>query len=216
MVRLEQIEARAAQAALSVLGAFQCDKVTGVPDGTQTLVLLGPNGASFWPAVSSDPEFQDGAPDPLDRWSERVIGTMASEWGATPLFPFTGPPYHPFYQWAVASGAAWPSPVALLVHERAGLWVSYRGALAFRERLELPDRRPSPCVECTQPCLTACPAHALGAAGYDVGACHTYLDTQAGQDCLNGGCKVRKACPAGESYGRMAEQSAFHMAAFHP
>jgi hypothetical protein len=45
-------------------------------------------------------EFRDGRPDPIDRWSRRVIGHMACDLGAKALFPFGGPPWHPFIAWA--------------------------------------------------------------------------------------------------------------------
>ncbi|MBS8226880.1 ferredoxin, partial [Vannielia litorea] len=63
--------------------------------------------------------------------------------------------------------------------------------------------------------LTACPVNALSASGYDTGACHAYLDTPEGADCLNRGCKVRRACPVSAAFPRVEAQSAFHMDHFH-
>lgn len=202
--------------ALDVFGAFHPGPSDAAPAGCATLVLLGPDEPGFWPRVSAAPEFGDGAPDPLDRWSERVIGALADELGATALFPFGGPPFQPFIRWAQRSGRAWPSPVSLLVHDVAGLFVSYRGALALPQRLALPPPSPRPCDTCAgQPCRSACPAGALTDHGYDLNACHAFLDSPAGQDCMARGCAVRRACPVSETYGRMPAQSAFHMAAFH-
>ncbi len=108
-------------------------------------------------------------------------------------------------------------PVSLLVHDRMGLFASYRGAIGLAERLGLPPLPAKPCDSCAdKPCLSACPAAALTGAGYDLAACHDYLDTQPGKLCLSGGCQVRRACPAGRKYGRLAEQSAYHMRLFHP
>ena len=75
-----------------------------------------------------------------------------------------------------------------------------------------------PCDTCAaKPCLTACPVNALSAeTGYDLAACHSFLDTEAGQDCMSRGCKARRACPVSQSYARLPEQSAFHMRSFHP
>ncbi|MGC9369546.1 MAG: ferredoxin [Paracoccaceae bacterium] len=216
MPGLAEIDALAARSALEVFGAFHPSPGDGTPEGCATLVLLGPREPGFWPHVSAQPEFRDGAPDPLDRWSTRAIGVLAEETGATPLFPFTGPPWLPFYDWALRSGHAWASPVGLLVHAKAGLMASWRGALALDEWLELPAAPACPCDTCAgKPCLGACPVGALGAKGYDVPACHAFLDLAEGAACLNGGCRVRCACPVSKSYGRMPEQSAFHMAAFH-
>ena len=132
-----------------------------------------------------------------------------------------GPSAHPklfMDHLALRSGRAWTSPVTLLVHDRAGLLVSYRGAIALREMLDLPDAMPdNPCESCaTKPCLTACPPRAMTATGYDVPACHSFLNMSDGADCLSLGCGVRHACPVSQGYGRLPEQSSYHMRLFHP
>jgi len=211
---LEDLSARLATHRLAVFGAFHPGPEDGAPPGTGTLVLIGPAEPGYWAHLTAQPEWQDGTPDPVDRWSRRVIGRLACDLGAKAVFPFGGPPYAPFQRWAKATGRAWESPVRLLVHDVAGLMVSYRGALALKPRLDLNTPGPRPCDGCAAPCLTACPAGALTGAGYDVPACHAFLDAE-GQDCLSGGCLVRRACPLSESYGRVAEHSAYHMRQFH-
>ncbi|OZB19999.1 MAG: ferredoxin [Rhodobacterales bacterium 34-62-10] len=213
---LDAVQKAARAVHLDVAGAFHPNADHGCPAGTGTLILLSPQEPAFWPAFTASAEFGDGAPDPMDRWSARVIGKLAEDLGATPLFPFGGPPFHPFYAWALASGRAWASPVRLLVHDSAGLFASYRGALAVPNRLELPVQNPqNPCKTCqTQPCLSACPVSALGANGYDVPACRAYIAGSSGRDCVESGCAVRRACPISQHHGRLPAQSAFHMKAF--
>lgn len=207
---LAEITELAAGQSLDVFGAFHPADL----DGVQTLVLLGPREPGFWAFFTGSEEYRDGAAHPLDRWSERVITEMATRLHATAIFPFGGPPYQPFIRWAQESGRAHVSPVGLLVHDRAGLWVSYRGALGFRDRLELPTPPPNPCLSCeARPCLRACPVDAFAGDGYDVAACKADLD-RTGNDCMAQGCAVRRACPVSRSYGRQPEQSAFHMEAF--
>ncbi len=193
------------------------DIMGGVQEDGGTVLLLGPS-PGFWLMMKAAPEMQDGAPDPIDRWSRRVIRDLAASLDAEALFPFGGPPYLPFLRWAMASGRAWQSPAGMLVHDTAGLMVSYRGALRFSQDIALPDPPgASPCETCAdQPCMIACPVDALSAArGYDVAACHRFLDTPAGQDCLTQGCKARRACPVSQRFERDPEQSAFHMGYFH-
>jgi hypothetical protein len=211
----QDIAGRLAAHHLAVMGGFHPGLDDGAPQGTQTLLMVGPAEPGFWAHLTAQPEWQDSAPDPVDRWSRRVIGRLACDLGAKAVFPFGGPPYAPFQRWAKATGRAWESPVRLLVHDLAGLMVSYRGALALKDRLDLPPVGARPCDACAAPCLTACPAGALTGAGYDVPACHAFLDRPQGQDCLSGGCHVRRACPLSQSYGRVAEQSAYHMRQFH-
>jgi hypothetical protein len=213
-VTLADIAAAARAEGLTVLGAFHPVPADGAPAGCGTLALLAPDEPGFWTVFQAAPEFGDGRPDPLNRWSERVIGGLAERLGAAALYPFGGPPWPPFTAWARRTGEAWDSPVGLLVHARLGLFVSYRGALALPQRLDLPAPGRRPCDGCARPCLGACPAGALGGAGYDLAACHRYLDTDPGRDCMGRGCAVRRACPVGRGQ-RPEAQSAFHMAAFH-
>ena len=213
---LAGIEARAAEHHLMVMGAFHPDEGDDLPADIATLVLLGPaGGPGYWAHVTTETEW-DGHPDPIDRWSRRVIGQMACDLGGKAYFPFGGPPWKPFIAWAKRSGRAWTSPVTILVHDAAGLFVSYRGAVGLREKLDLPQPGERPCDRCEgKPCLTACPVSALTEAGYDVPACHAYLDTPPGMDCMTGGCAVRRACPVSRRYGRVAGHSAYHMGQFH-
>jgi hypothetical protein len=212
-VTLAEISARAAAHHLAVLGGFHCEGEAGLPAGTRTLLLLGPMEPGYWAHVRAQPEW--GGADPIDRWSRRVIGGMACDLGAKALFPFGGAPYHPFYAWALRTGRVWDSPVRLLVQAEQGLMVSFRGALALKQAIEVPEAAVRPCEGCAKPCLAACPVAALGAQGYDVPACHQFLDTEAGADCMNFGCAVRRACPVSVGYARMAEHSAYHMGQFH-
>jgi epoxyqueuosine reductase len=211
-VSLKGIEARAARDFLAVLGGFRCEGEVGLPAGTASVLLLGPLEPGYWPHVKAQPEW--GAPDPVDRWSARVIVAMAAELGGVALFPFGGPPYLPFYSWALRTGRVWESPVKLLVHQDQGLMVSFRGALALPYPVDVPAAV-SPCDGCAAPCLNACPAGALGSNGYDVPGCRQYLDGPSGGDCKNFGCGVRRACPVSIGYARLAEQSAYHMGTFH-
>lgn len=204
---LARLAAAARPHGLSVLGALH--------DKGGTVVLLGPDEPRFWPLFQATPEYSDARPDPLDRWSKRLIPPLAETFGGHAVFPSDGPPFAPFISWALASGRIWQAPVNLLVHDTAGLFVSFRGALLLPGLLDLPTPAQNPCEKCAEkPCLSACPAAALTQASYDVSACHTFLNTKNGADCLANGCHVRRACPVGRNR-RAPAQSAFHMRAFH-
>lgn len=204
---------------LQIYGALHPAKqpVEGLSHGTT--ILLG-TGAEFWPAFTTTKEYLDGQPDPIDRWSNRTIGGLAATLGATAYYPFGGPPYRPFINWALASGRAFTSPSQMMVHDEVGLLISYRGALHFDQSFDIPPPvlAHSPCATCaTQPCLNTCPAHALIDGGpYDLAACHRHLDTPAGTPCMTQGCLARRACPHSDGAGRTFEQTAHHMRHFHP
>jgi hypothetical protein len=183
-----------------------------------TLILLG-TGKAFWPQFTQAPECHDSQPDPIDRWSSRVIGALATSLEATAYFPFGEPPHAPFVNWALASGRAFTSPSQMMVHDEVGMMISYRGALHFDQCFDIPPLplAHSPCTACAaKPCLNTCPAHALVDGGpYDLAACHHHLDTPAGEPCMTQGCLARRACPLSLGAGRYFEQNAHHMRYFH-
>jgi len=211
---LAAVEAALAPHRLCSMGGFHTRPDDAVPGGFETLLMVGPDEPAFWPHFTTSPEYQDGQADPLDRWSARVLGEVAAQFEGAALFPFGGPPWHPFIGWALKTGRAWVSPVELLVHDRAGLFVSWRGALALPGRLALPPVPLRPCDTCVeQPCRAACPVAALTPAGYDVPACRAFIAGPEGAACIAEGCAVRRACPVGQGR-RLPDQSAFHMKAF--
>ena len=85
------IERTAVLDGLSVMG--------GVHEDGTTILLLGP-GREFWRIFKVSAEMQDGAPDPVDRWSARVFGRLANHLKAEPLLPFGGP------RWTFLNGLA--------------------------------------------------------------------------------------------------------------
>lgn len=219
---LTEIEAAIREIGLTPRGAFNCTLEDAVPaqaDGreSRTLIIIGNLGGSLWPRFQSAPEVSDGAPDPLNRWSERVVGALAADLGGLALFPFGGPPYRPFLRWAQSAEPVVSSPLGMLIHPDFGLWHAYRGAIALAEVLPVPQReaRASPCESCAaKPCLSACPVGAFTAEGYEVTACAGHIAVPEGEDCLNLGCRARRACPIGREYHYPAAQARLHMDAF--
>lgn len=213
MPGLAEISAALHPHALCVAGVL-CER-DKLPQDMASLLLIAPDGPGFWAQFTNSPEYRDGAPDPLDRWSVRVLDAVAAAHNARAFYPFGASPPHPFFSWALASGQASASPVQWLVHPEQGLWLSFRGALGFAAPITLPAPAPTPCTDCPRPCVTACPVGALTDKGYDLPACHAYLDTEAGRDCMEQGCAVRRACPISARFGRDPAQSAYHMRQFH-
>ena len=214
-----RLSAALAPHGLRLRGGFCPGPEDGVPafdDGrpARSLYLVGHAGPAMWPA------FRAAAPagdHPLDRWSRQVLDEVALGFAGRALLPGDGPPWLPFQRWAQAADAVYPSPIGILIHPEFGLWHGYRGALAFAEALPMPahDPRPSPCESCTdRPCLSTCPVGAFGPEGYDVPACTGQLADPAGADCMEAGCRARRACPVGRDYLYPEGEAAHHMAAF--
>ena len=212
----DALDQAALAAGLRLRGLFAPDPDAVLPDGTETLVLLGPDEPRFWPLFAASDEYRTRVADPMDAWSKRVIGALARDWGGSAIFPSDGPPWPPFIKWATDCAEAWEAPVGLLVHHHAGLFLSFRGAIALPFTVTRPDTFQRPCDTCTdQPCVTACPVGAMAPGQpYDVPRCKTYLRTDAGQNCRENGCLVRRACPVSQEFTRHPEQAAFHMRAF--
>ncbi|MCC2111090.1 MAG: hypothetical protein KDJ16_03560 [Hyphomicrobiales bacterium] len=214
---LDEIGQTAKAAGLAVYGGFHPGSEDGAPAGAATIVMLGYSGPDMWRHFSAAPEAGDGAPDPLDRWSRRVIEAIADDLGCAAAFPFGGSPYPPFLRWAAKAAPVWPSPLGMMIHADYGLWASWRGALVFREVLPLGGRSPAvrPCDTCRdRPCLAACPVKAFTADGYDDAACIDHIASAEGDDCMARGCLARRACPIGRSLAHVPAQAAFHMGAF--
>ena len=188
-----------------------------VVEADHTLALIGAD-SGFWGHFKCDAEYSDGQPNPIDRWSKRIINQIAADHKGAAVFPSDGPPYEPFIAWATQSGRFWQSPTGMLVHDTAGLMISIRGAIKVPLTSKRQREAASPCESCLElPCASVCPVSALSADHfYDVPICKTHLGTKAGLDCMTGGCLVRQICPISQSFNRPAEQSAFHMEAFMP
>ena len=203
------------RAALSDLLAGQSLRIAGVVEREgETLVLVGPDNRTFWSMLMDAQEGQDGAADPIDRWSRRVLTALGETVGAEAIFPFGGPPWHPFIGWALDSGEITQSPIGLLVSDETGLWVSFRGAFRFEGARGWTRHGTPPCPTCAAPCTTACPVDAFADGQYDVAACRAHVNAPEGIACREGGCLARHACPVGRSFAPPPDQATHHMAAF--
>ena len=211
MFTMSAVDKSLSEQHLFVAGQTATIESDGLPDAG-TILLISPNEPTFWDHFKASAEFQDGKPDAMDRWSKATLDPIAQRHGCQALFPSDGPPYPPFYSWALRTGRHWASPIAFLIHETAGLFTSFRGALFVPQTLPEKNAPEKPCNTCPKPCETACPVDAF-ADGYDVTACKSFLPTDAGADCMQNGCKARRACPVGQGL-RIPEQAQFHMEAF--
>ena len=208
---------------LLLLGSLRVRPEDQVPDAAENhparqLLMIGNAGSSFWPVFSRSPEYRDGQPDPLDRWSRQVGYELASELAGRAIFPFDGPPYPPFLSWAQKAGRVAPSRISMFVHAQFGLWHAYRFALALAEPLDSFEQGAkfiSPCIDCEEkPCLEACPVQAFTGGSYQVDRCVDYLLADTESACRQLGCEARRACPVAREFTYQADHARFHMDAF--
>ncbi len=213
----DQITAALLPLGLIPRGGFHPLTEDRVPAGrngsaTASVVLIGNAGPALWRHFKD----RDDRTDPLDAWCREVLTPLAQNLGADILFPFEGPPHPPFLRWAQRAEGLSSSPIGPLIHPEYGLWHAYRGALLFDRVITLPPPLSiNPCDACAErPCLTACPVAAIGAGAYDVPACAGHLRQPDGRDCMELGCRARRACPIGQDYHYIGDQAQFHMSAF--
>ena len=184
-----------------------------------SIALVGNIGSSYWSIFEQSPEYKHGQLNPLDGWSRRIGEQLADELGAKAIYPFDGPPYYPFQQWAKRADSLEQSLMGLMIHPEYGLWHSYRFGLLIPELQGSTEYKPitrqSPCESCVaQPCLSTCPVGAFETDGYDVDSCAAYLKREPGARCLSGGCLARLSCPVGEKFVYRSTEHIFHLRAF--
>lgn len=221
--RLNELTTALAAHGMIVRGGFAPvldDAVPALANGrqAQTLLLVGNAGPAMYRHFFAAAESRDKAADPLDSWTRRAIAPIATQFGALALFPFGGPPWHPFQRWAKRAEGLKASPLGILMHPEYGLWHAYRAALLFDREIALPAPAAAaghPCDACAaKPCLSTCPAGAITPEGYRVEPCARHVISPVGSDCRTGGCLARRACPVGASHAYPAQAMDFHMAAF--
>lgn len=228
---LKHIGALAMDNGLIVRGCFSIRESDHVPDfesgkSPSVLILFGQAGSTVWQSFSNSQEYADGKPDPMDRWSYRIGCLLANELGGRALFPFDGPPWYPFGQWASRAEKIRPSPIGILMHPEFGLWHAYRFAIALPGPVNWfiePDNSTAEilslhhaCDSCIgQPCLTACPVNAFTTGDYNVPVCIEYLQKNQKADCHRLGCQARGACPEGVSATYELLHRQFHMHQFY-
>lgn len=229
MTNFLEIEKRANSYGLVIRGGFNADtdnhlgiQLEGVR--AKSLILLGNAGSSIWDSFSASTEFEDGKADPLNRWSERVGNEMAKKTNGKAFFPFGGPPYQPFIQWAKKAEALKNSNIGMLIHPKYGLWHAYRFAIAYPvsfDELNNTKTTEDICAKCeSQACLNTCPVGAfqtddMNQADYDVKTCYDYLKANPTSKCLTHTCEARFACPEGHEFHYQPDHARFHMTAFY-
>ncbi|WP_423908045.1 hypothetical protein [Candidatus Spongiihabitans sp.] len=234
MNTLDEIIHLAGAYGLVLRGGFCVNEDDNVPEiaegvNASSLILFGNAGSSFWECFSGSREAADGQTDPLNRWSQRVGEIIASKLTGRALFPFGGPPYHPFINWAKKAESLQSSRIGMLIHPQYGLWHAYRFAIALPDSLAdslvvsaaiTRVRQPQAidhdiCQRCIgQPCLSACPVGAFSDSGYAVEACYSFLKQNAESSCRTETCQARLSCPQGHAFHYQADHARFHMEAF--
>jgi hypothetical protein len=201
------------------LSDAEVESLGSIAEPGASVALVGNVGSSYWPVFEQSREYLDGQAHPLDRWSRRLGEKLAGELDAQAIYPFEGPPFYPFQQWAKRAESLQQSMMGLMIHPEYGLWHSYRFGLVMSASQGLVSQvvtaKTTPCKSCAlRPCLNTCPVGAFGETGYDVNTCAAYLKSTPEAACHTEGCMARSACPVGAWYRYHVEEHSFHLKAF--
>lgn len=218
---LDGLAERLAPCGLNLIGVTPAaDYDRGVPadvslarvlPGTRSLVVIGNGGRSFWDAYArrarADPALARSA-DPLDDFTRAVVTAALADvlgrvCGARLIFPFEfGALPVSFVHLAECAGLGRRSVLGVLIHPVYGPWIALRAALALPEDAGPADRPADgfdPCPTCgPRSCMAACPAEAVGAAGWDIPRCADWR-AQVPDPCATR-CHARVACVIGPEH----------------
>src|SRR6185437_16285740 len=104
-------------------------------------------------------------------------------------------------------------PLGLQIHPRFGPWWAYRGLIVLDRPLPPAPPPGDGCAGCPAPCVAACPAGAVGRAGFAVAACHARR--LVAEPCRLS-CDARLACVRGPEHRYREVELAFHIRASMP
>ncbi|HEV7732510.1 MAG TPA: hypothetical protein VGR62_10135 [Candidatus Binatia bacterium] len=187
-------------------------RLAHIAPGMRSAIVIGNGGRAFWDAFQ---RAEMMGPDPLDAFTRTVV-TQALDplpAGARVVYPFDHPgtPVS-FVHLAECAGLGRRSLLGMLVHPEYGPWMALRAAVLLPETLD-PSPVPAfdPCPACVErPCISACPAGAVGTTGWDVPRCMAYR-LQPVDECA-GQCHARVDCVYGRAHRYPSEAMAFHQA----
>lgn len=198
---------------VSALPKALCDTISAAGydlGGNKQLLFVGHAGRAFWQQLSAGRRHDHNPVDEftrqqINRWFEQCQPNSEYQW----LYP--GHRLIPLQQLGVLAGWHFPSPFMVGVNSRWGSWYAYRAVILADTQFPETEKPQwhSPCVDCLdKPCIAACPASAVSAAGLDLGRCSAFR-LEADSPCQYS-CLARLSCPVGRQYKYSQEQIHYH------
>ncbi len=225
-VNLNHLKAGFDALGLNLFSAFNAKTLAAsVPDlilpaNARGLLLIGNSGPLMWELM---PERYFAQDHPVDQYSaDSVNRLLSATWPVQSwqlLFPNNPDVNLPLQVLGGLAGWHGPSPLGIGINSRHGLWFAYRAVVTIDVEIDQSDltvndialpENESPCLSCRDtPCLSACPADALGVSqSPNMSACVTYR-CESLSSCAST-CLARLACPIAQEYRYTEDQMAFH------
>ncbi len=178
-----------------------------------TTVLTASGGPQIWQSVHASKAVDKK--DPIDRFSVAVSRSYAREYlGAEPFFLYPSELPIPLGSIGLRTGWSFQSPMGISIHPVFGTWFAYR--TLFMVKTQLPESAvlnasdaQHPCHSCAdKPCISACPAKAVGEIGrFGLDQCALYRIADQSPCALT--CIARTRCPVGAEHQYLPEQRAY-------
>jgi epoxyqueuosine reductase len=193
------------EAGLNLRAIFPLDQLSaeirqslGAHANYRQLILVGNGGPALWTAIKNDQGIASA--DPIDDFSLRRIRAWLAAQAPGCRHEVVYPGHRLVGLQSLGALAGWhfASPFMVGINARWGTWFAYRGVLLADTDFaaSVPQAGQSPCVSCrARWCVVACPAHAMGEAGFALEKCVGYR-RQPGSAC-RASCLARLACPVG-------------------
>lgn len=155
-----------------------------------------------------------GSCGPLDDFCRAELGALLGTQAHRVLHPHPASTA-PLPLLALLAAAGWlrPGPFMNTLHARYGSWWAVRAVIALDAGADAPGEAlgPSPCLDCSAPCVPACPAAAVGKPGWEAQRCLAQRVT-IGSGCARR-CIARESCPAGREWRYEPATIAYHYGA---
>lgn len=216
---LQSIIDELSETGINIIGIADGSKYADLLEGCRSAVVFANGGTTLWDCFVSDlrqsPEHLSRHQHPFDDFIHRAIikadpqPPKSRRWIRCAAEPEA---FVDFRLLANEAGLGFQSKVGLLIHPEYGLWVGMRAVVLTTEDI-LPEKNfieSSPCTSCEyKPCITACPARAIGPSGWNVKVCAEHH--RKSTDC-HGRCHSRIACPIGVEHRHGLLQHHYHNA----
>ncbi len=182
--------------------------LAGLGEAWPSTVLVGSTGSAMWASIEQRGFLE--REHPVDEHAaEALAGFVAAAPARARVIWPDGERQISVMGLGKLAGWNRRSPLGLGLHPDHGLWVAYRGVLLLD--VELPATAVSSehaCPSCpARPCVSACPADAIGEGGIDPRRC---LDERERGGACGSRCLARLACPVGSDSAYPLAQIAHH------
>jgi hypothetical protein len=194
--------------------------VINILKDAKSLILASFAGREFWNILQEflekNPEFRSTREDLIDDYTVLTFMSAAKTLDEEKInhimvFPFgSGYLSLDFSKLGELGDVGVKSLLGILIHPKYGSWISLRGAVATDLELTYYDEPLYsfyPCLACSKPCISDCPANTVSDKGWNYIAC---MNFRLSSETCRSSCASRTACPYGIEHQYSSEQLKYH------